>query len=263
MKTSRIIRMLSMYQSLLRGEMLFKNSCTTDFSKTERTFDRDIRDIRLFLGEKNHSNLELAYDKAKNGYYLKNLKLQKELGNGEVYFLAKLISENTFLQQTEQEKLQSWVLSQLEPSDREEVAKILKRSQNNARKDGCQIEWERIRGLISAIENKQVIDIQFYGQNHIIPCYPYSLEALAQQPYLVGWEFNSGQAKLYKLAEIARISFNKPLNLTPFILGLSEQKELQKLVTLVQTGESESYAKYLYTEKKDGQQEDTSERESQ
>lgn len=107
MKTSRIIRMLSMYQSLLRGEMLFKNSCTTDFNKTERTFDRNIRDIRLFLGEKNHSNLELAYDKAKNGYYLKNLKLQKELRNGEVYFLAKLISENTFLQQTEQEKLQA------------------------------------------------------------------------------------------------------------------------------------------------------------
>jgi hypothetical protein len=119
------------------------------------------------------------------------------------------------------------------------------------------------RGLISAIENKQIVDIQLYGQNHIIPCYPYSLEALAQQPYLVGWEFNSGQAKLYKLAEIAGISFNKPLNLTPFILGLPEQKELQKLVTLVQTGESESYAKYLHTEKKDGQQEDTGERESQ
>lgn len=58
-----------LYHQLLSGEHIDKAAFSLEHNITERSFDRDIEDIRLFLSEIFSSN-ELLFDKENRTYYL-------------------------------------------------------------------------------------------------------------------------------------------------------------------------------------------------
>lgn len=68
-KTDKVTRILILYHKLLGGEHINKSAFSLEHNITERSFDRDIEDIRLFLSEI-FSSSELLFDKESGTYYL-------------------------------------------------------------------------------------------------------------------------------------------------------------------------------------------------
>lgn len=68
-KTDKVTRMLKLYYQLLVGKNLNKENFCEENGISERSFDRDIEDIRLFLSDE-QAYCELEYDRKNNTYYL-------------------------------------------------------------------------------------------------------------------------------------------------------------------------------------------------
>ncbi|WP_302298197.1 helix-turn-helix transcriptional regulator [Phascolarctobacterium faecium] len=75
--TDKVTRILMLYQELLNGNIVKKATFVLEHQITERTFERDIDDIRLFLTEF-YETKELIYDQLNDGY--------KFIGNQEKVF---------------------------------------------------------------------------------------------------------------------------------------------------------------------------------
>lgn len=67
---NKTLRVLQLYESLLKGEQIVRDIYCFQHNINERTFDRDIAEIRNFLGEM-HASAELIYDREVKCYYLK------------------------------------------------------------------------------------------------------------------------------------------------------------------------------------------------
>ena len=70
-KSDKITRILILYKQLCDGIEVDKTSFCVEHGISERSFDRDIEDIRLFLSEI-YSGDDVIYNKKENVYYLKN-----------------------------------------------------------------------------------------------------------------------------------------------------------------------------------------------
>ena len=68
-KTDKNTRILKLYHQLINGQYVDKSLFSWENGINERSFDRDIEDLRLFLSEI-HTSRELLYDKINNVYYL-------------------------------------------------------------------------------------------------------------------------------------------------------------------------------------------------
>ena len=69
MSTNKINRMLLLFHKLIKGEHIHKADFARTHDVSERSVERDIEDIRIFLSEI-HSNDNLIFDKLENVYYL-------------------------------------------------------------------------------------------------------------------------------------------------------------------------------------------------
>ena len=90
---SQSARILVLYQRLMAGKVINKAQLALEFETTERSIDRDILAIRLFLSD-SFSGLDLVYDRKLRGYKLKNLRIKQDIGIGECYLLTKLLLGN-------------------------------------------------------------------------------------------------------------------------------------------------------------------------
>lgn len=94
-------RVLKIYGKLMSGEIINKTEEARLFGVTERTFQRDIEDLRCFFadeaGESNEANgglrRELVYSREMNGYYLVS-KDACMLDHGELIALCKILLES-------------------------------------------------------------------------------------------------------------------------------------------------------------------------
>lgn len=67
----KITRILRLYAQLAQGKKVNKLNFCMEVDCLERTFDRDIEDIRLYLSEF-FCTQELIYDRLENVYYFTN-----------------------------------------------------------------------------------------------------------------------------------------------------------------------------------------------
>lgn len=65
----KVTRVLILYHKLFNGERVYKDGFVKEYCIGERTFSRDIEDIRMFLGEMNSLD-EVVYDRLTDSYYL-------------------------------------------------------------------------------------------------------------------------------------------------------------------------------------------------
>lgn len=120
-------RLLSMYERLNKGELLFKSKLANEFNVTEKTVQRDIDDLRAYLADMHFSETEtsIKYDKSKNGYYL--VRFEREwLTNEEVLAMCKILLESRALKKEEIKQLITKLLSQVSPADKNKVEEIIK-----------------------------------------------------------------------------------------------------------------------------------------
>lgn len=95
----KITRLLFMFSRLMRGEKINKQNFCLETECLERTFDRDIEDIRLFLSEQFYPE-ELIYSRKENNYYLSYVQGQP-LSKTEYMFLEQLLLDTKVLRRDE------------------------------------------------------------------------------------------------------------------------------------------------------------------
>lgn len=68
---NKSLRLLSIYEQLTQGKVIYKAEMARRFQVNEKTIQRDIDDIRAFMAEVHEHGRELIYDRRLRGYVLK------------------------------------------------------------------------------------------------------------------------------------------------------------------------------------------------
>ena len=116
--TDKITRILMLYYRLSRGELINKTVFSSEHGITERTFDRDVDDIRTFLSEI-YTSKELLFDRNKKAYYLTGCH-EIDISVIEICAIIKIIiSSRAF----NKEEMQGFILaiSKLIPLEKQNV----------------------------------------------------------------------------------------------------------------------------------------------
>lgn len=102
-KNDKIFRMLSMYDRLSEGKILYKSEEADHFQVNEKSIQRDIEDIREYLdaqfAQTGNEN-RLIYDHTQRGYRLERSG-RMMLSNEEVLAVAKILLDSRALTRTE------------------------------------------------------------------------------------------------------------------------------------------------------------------
>ena len=108
-RTGKATRVLMLYQRLLKGELVDKITYSLEYGVNERTFDRDIEEIRMFLSE-TYSSDELLFDRETNTYYLTGRRPQY-IDRMDATVISKILLESKAFCTVEMQGLIDTILS--------------------------------------------------------------------------------------------------------------------------------------------------------
>lgn len=243
---TQINRILTLYQRLITGKIIDKTLFALEFDTTERSVDRDILAVRLFLSE-SFSNLELIYDREQRGYRLKNLRIKQELALGECYLLSKLLLDSRSLRTDEQGELVRILMSQLSPKHRDRALSVLHHTPEIPEcRDKTSLQL--IEDLLYSIEQHDQIALHFGDTYTDEPCVPFSVEFRDREAYLVALKLDDRIPALFHLDDIKSYHVLR----RPYLLSQQETDSLQDLVESVCSGPRKRYASHIYLKMKAG-----------
>lgn len=123
---AKTFRLLNLYERLNRGETVNKKDFANAFGISEKSVQRDIDDLRIYLAEcyENGDDVTVEYSYVKNGYYL--VKKDKEfLTNEEILGISKILLESRAYNKEELEGLIDKLLLQATPSARMNIKEMI------------------------------------------------------------------------------------------------------------------------------------------
>lgn len=244
---SQSARILVLYQRLMAGKVINKAQLALEFETTERSIDRDILAIRLFLSD-SFSGLDLVYDRKLRGYKLKNLRIKQDIGIGECYLLTKLLLGNQAVRSDEQERTVNNLLSQLSGQQRNRVMQVLRHAQA-APVSTKTTSLQLVEDLLYSIEQRDRILIHFGTGFLDALCVPYSVEFCECEAYLVAMELEENLPRLYALSSIHSYRPTRQ----PYILSQAELAALRELAEYVYEGTEEKRIPFVYSPKKESE----------
>lgn len=159
-KEDQMYRILSIYDRLMNGETIVKKEEAASFEVSEKTIQRDIRDIRTFL-EKEKQNQYVVYDYTNKAF---KLEIHKPtwLTNEEIFAVLKVLIESRAFPKHEMDS----IIEKLTYLARKEDQPIIKSMMANEKllyvelnhkKDLLHRLWE----LSMAIQSKKVIRMDY------------------------------------------------------------------------------------------------------
>ena len=123
---AKTFRLLNLYERLNRGETVNKKDFANAFGISEKSVQRDIDDLRVYLAEcyENGDDITVEYSYVKNGYYL--VKKDKEfLTNEEILGISKILLESRAYNRDELEGLIDKLLLQATPLARMNIKEMI------------------------------------------------------------------------------------------------------------------------------------------
>lgn len=166
-KSNKGFRLLSIYESLNKGEVVSKAELANRFNVTLKTIQRDIDDLRAYIA--NNHPLEgeflIQYDRVLKGYYL--VRLEREwLTSEDILAITKILLESRSLCKKEMDLLVAKLLSQVSPTNLHFVKDIICNEQflyipPRHNKEILHILWE----LSQYILHNQSIEIEYTRQD--------------------------------------------------------------------------------------------------
>ena len=125
----KIERVLGVYTKLINGSVVYKSEEAANYCVNERSIQRDIDDIRLFLDRKGSEDgiiNTIVYDRMAKGYRLEKMYHQK-LTNGEILAICKiLLDSRAFLKNEMTEILDKLISSCVPDKNKKEVLDLIK-----------------------------------------------------------------------------------------------------------------------------------------
>lgn len=205
-KTDKVTRVLILYHQLLNGQYIDKTLFSLTHNINERTFDRDIEDIRLFLSEV-YSGEELLFDKESNAYYLSGRRL-KCLDRMEVAVVAKLILESESLREDEMSELISTLLSSVSLHDADVIKEYLNYDIQSYASNTKNAILKFIGDLYATLKSGYDIEIEFETEDLKV-----SVEKVS--PINIAYENNAFYliaARNFDISEMIKIPIDKILS---------------------------------------------------
>ena len=162
-------RVLKIYGKLMSGEIINKAEEARAFGVTERTFQRDIEDLRCFFAddaEDSGIRKELVYSRELNGYYLVNRDTSM-LNGSETIALCKILLESRAFTKEEMTPIINKLLDCcVHPKSRKEVSDCISNElycyiEPNHRKNfiGC------ISDINNAVSERKYMKIRYMRQD--------------------------------------------------------------------------------------------------
>lgn len=158
-KTDKVSRILLLYHLLMTGKHVYKDSFVLENGINDRTFDRDIEDLRLFLAD-SFSFRELIYDKISKSYYLTGVDEFTCLDQADARLLLKLLFSSQSLRKDEVQGLSQCVLSAVGRMEKDVIEKFIKKELRlyESEQDGPILKL--VNDLYYVIERKLLIDLR-------------------------------------------------------------------------------------------------------
>lgn len=189
---AKTFRLLNLYERLNRGETVNKKDFANAFGISEKSVQRDIDDLRVYLAEcyENGDDVTVEYSYVKNGYYL--VKKDKEfLTNEEILGISKILLESRAYNKEELEGLIDKLLLQATPSARMNIKDMILNEKFHYiplrhNKPLLNAIWE----LSDCIHNKNIITFDYERQDHKIThrtVKPLSIMFSEYYFYLIAW----------------------------------------------------------------------------
>ncbi|WP_281884874.1 YafY family protein [Paenibacillus sp. YYML68] len=123
-------RMLDIYELLNKGELIIKAELSKRYGVTEKTIQRDIDELRVYLGDTRFSEREtsIIYDRSRSGYYLSRMD-REWITNEEVLAVCKILLESRAFCKEELDSLIVKLLMQVTKNDRKQVENMIRNEQ--------------------------------------------------------------------------------------------------------------------------------------
>lgn len=123
-------RLLNMHELLNRGELIKKAELAKRYGVTEKTIQRDIDELRVYLADTRFAEGEVSikYDRIRSGYYL--VRMEREwITNEEVLAVCKILLESRAFCKEELDMLVVKLLAQVTSNDRKQVENMIRNEQ--------------------------------------------------------------------------------------------------------------------------------------
>lgn len=191
-RTDMVIRILKMYEVFRQGKEIEKKSFCMEHDISERTFDRDIERIRLFLSE-SYSGYEVKYNPQRECYFIFGKREQGELSLLEFSVLLKILKRQQILEKNEFAGLIHSLQSVTERGDGESVKRIIKNEfEEYEEKKGRKAFLKLFGDLQKCIAARNIIRIELKEKeccklDHI-DFYPVAVELFDADFYLLGYQ---------------------------------------------------------------------------
>lgn len=176
-----------LYDALLTGNGVDKKSFSMEHGIDERSFDRDIEDIRLFLSD-SFSCEELLFDRGRNIYYLTGSR-PKYIDRMEATVILKILLESGLLRKDEMQGLLESVISSVAERDVMSIKEYLFYDVRNYNTNVSVAVLKFVEDLYEVI--KAGNDIEIVTQEETLKLSPLELLCEHKNFYLVAAENHS------------------------------------------------------------------------
>lgn len=116
-------RILSIYSDLLNGKILRKKDLAAKFNVNEKTIQRDLEDIRLFLDNRfvdNDIHNDLIYDYQNRGYRFEHVNKMK-FSNDEILAICKILLDSRAFSKDDMKTILDKLLDRCVPKDSQKM----------------------------------------------------------------------------------------------------------------------------------------------
>lgn len=203
-KTDKNTRILMLYHQLLNGEQIDKTAFSIEHGINERTFDRDIEDIRIFLSE-SYSGNEVNFDRQTKSYYMTGERAEY-IDRMDAAVLAKILFSSSAFRSDEMEGLLQTVLSMVTTHDAKAIKQYLQYDREQYRSQTKRAVLKIIGDLFVAINNGNDIELSMTsqnGENVKVLVSPLEIELYQSTFFLIATEgINNYQVIRYPIEEI-------------------------------------------------------------
>ncbi|WP_407311740.1 helix-turn-helix transcriptional regulator [Desulfosporosinus sp. SB140] len=127
-RLAKTIRILSLYETLSRGNIVNKQQASVKFSVSKKAIQRDINDLRAYLEEQSLNgescNISINYNRVKKGYEM--LWESAWLTQEEVLAIAKVLLESRAFPKSELTILLDKIVAQCLPDTRKHIKEVIR-----------------------------------------------------------------------------------------------------------------------------------------
>ncbi|MFD3449424.1 helix-turn-helix transcriptional regulator [Microbacteriaceae bacterium 4G12] len=124
-REKKSIRILSLYERLSKGELLKKDKEARRFGVNDKTIQRDLDELRLYLASIHADSVTLEYNHTNQSYSL-NRGGDVWLTNEEILALSKVLLETRAFSSEEMNALLEKIIAQSEPNDRKFIQDVIR-----------------------------------------------------------------------------------------------------------------------------------------